>query len=129
MKIIIEGMDISDVIFNVQFNKGCLSESEAITLSGRRQIDRLGGFKTALKFTVGVIPLSRWLEISECLKKLPVSVNIEVKAETATAAEAEADSENSYSMSVDGEIPNPHIYTQNKIDYCAGMEITLKEVG
>ncbi len=121
MKIIIDGMDISDIIFNVQFNKGCLSESEAITLSGRRQIDRLGGFRTALKFTVGVVTFSRWLRISESLKKLPVSVKIEMSGS--------ADSGGSYNMSVEGEIPNPYIFTQNGADHCANMEITLKEVG
>lgn len=126
MKVIIDDMDISDVIFNVQFNEGCLSESEAITLSGRRQIDRLGGFRTALNFTVGVIPFSRWQKISESLKKLPVNVKIEIETKT---AETEADTEDGYSMSVEGEIPNPYIFTQGGIDHCAGMEITLKEVG
>ena len=124
MKVIIEDENISDVIFNVQFNEGCLSESESITLSGRRQVDRMGGFKTALKFTVGVIPYSRWLKISESLKKLPVNVMIEMQA---TLTEGEAG--NAYNMSVEGEIPNPYIFSQDKIDYCAGMEITLKEVG
>lgn len=128
MKVIIEDENISDVIFNVQFNKGCLSESEAITLSGRRQIDRMGGFKTALKFTVGVIPYSRWLKISEDLQKLPVIVKIEPEVKT-EATGAEGEEENTYNMSIEGEIPNPHIFTQNETDYCAGMEITLKEVG
>lgn len=126
MKVIIEDENISDVIFDVQFNEGCPSESEAITLSGRRQVDRLGGFKTALKFTVGVIPYSRWLKISESLKKLPVNVKIEIETKT---AETEADSEDGYNMSVEGEIPNPYTFTQGGIDHCAGMEITLKEVG
>lgn len=128
MKVIIEDENISDVIFNVQFNKGCLSESEAITLSGRRQVDRMGGFKTALKFTVGVIPYSRWLKISKDLQKLPVSVKIEMEAKT-EAAVTEGETENIYNMSIEGEIPNPHIFTQGETDYCAGMEITLKEVG
>lgn len=119
MKVIIDGENISDCIFNVRFNKGCLSESEAITLSGRRQIDRLGGFRTALTFTVGVIPFSRWLTLSESLKKLPVSVTIELSG-------MEADE---YNMSIDGEIPNPYIFSQDDEDYCAGMEIALKEVG
>ena len=128
MKVIIEDENISDVIFNVQFNEGCLSESEVITLSGRRKIDRMGGFKAALQFTVGVIPYSRWLKISESLKKLPVSVIIEMQVKTeATVTEGEAG--NTYHMSVEGEIPNPYIFSQGKIDYCAGMEITLKEVG
>ena len=122
MKVIIENENISDIIFNVQFNDGCLSESEAITLSGRRQIDRLGGFRTALKFTVGVVPFSRWLKISENLKKLPVSVKIQLSGTT-------ADSENEYKMSIDGEIPNPYIFSHNGTDHCANMEITLKEVG
>lgn len=126
MKVIIDDMDISDVIFNVQFNEGCLSESEAITLSGRRQIDRLGGFRTALNFTVGVIPYSRWQKISESLKKLPVNVKIEIETKT---EETEADSEDGYNMSVEGEIPNPYTFTQGGIDHCAGMKITLKEVG
>lgn len=128
MKVIIEDENISDVIFNVQFNEGCLSESEAITLSGRRQIDRLGGFKAALKFTVGVIPYSRWLKISESLKKLPVSVTIEMQGKT-KAAVTEGEEEDAYKMSVEGEIPNPYIFSQGDVDYCAGMEITLKEVG
>ncbi len=122
MKVIIEGENISDIIFNVQFNKGCLSESEAITLSGRRQIDRLGGFRTTLRFVVGVVPFSRWLKISENLKKLPVSVKIELSG---TAA----DSGKEYEMSVEGEIPNPYIFSQNGTDHCANMEIMLKEVG
>lgn len=128
MKVIIEDENISDVIFNVQFNKGCLSESEAITLSGRRQVDRMGGFKTALKFTVGVIPYSRWLKISKDLQKLPVSVKIEMEVKT-EAAVTEGETENIYNMSIEGEIPNPHIFTKDETDYCAGMEITLKEVG
>lgn len=126
MKVIIEDENISDVIFNVQFNEGCLSESEAITLSGRRKVDRMGGFKTALNFTVGVIPYSRWLKISESLKKLPVNVKIEIETKT---AESESDPESDYSMSIVGEIPNPYTYSQGGVDYCAGMEITLKEVG
>ncbi|MBD5103329.1 MAG: hypothetical protein HDT47_00485 [Ruminococcaceae bacterium] len=126
MKVIIEDENISDVIFNVQFNEGCLSESEAITLSGRRQVDRMGGFKTALKFTVGVIPYSRWLKISESLKKLPVNVKIEINTKT---AETEADPKSDYSMSLEGEIPNPYIFSQGGVDHCAGMEIALKEVG
>ncbi len=121
MKIIFECMDISDIIFILQFNLGCLSESEAITLSGRRQIDRLGGFRTALKFTVGVVPFSRWLRISEGLKKLPVNVKIETSSSLGSGG--------SYNMSVEGEIPNPYIFTQNGVDHCANMEITLKEVG
>lgn len=126
MKVIIDGENISDVIFNVQFNKGCLSESEAITLSGRRQIDRLGGFRTALRFTVGVIPFSRWLKISESLKKLPVPVKIEVETKNAGP---QSGSDSGYNMSVEGEIPNPYIFTQGGNDYCANMEIALKEVG
>lgn len=126
MKVIIEDENISDVIFNVQFNEGCPSESEATTLSGRRQVDRMGGFKTALKFTVGVIPYSRWLKISESLKKLPVNVKIEIETKT---AESDSDPKSDYSMSVDGEIPNPYTFTKGGIDHCAGMEITLKEVG
>ena len=119
MKVIIDGENISDCIFNVQFNKGCLSESEAITLSGRRQIDRLGKFRIVLKFTVGLIPFSRWLKISESLEKLPMSVKIELsKAQISE-----------YSMSIDGEIPYPHIFSQNDVDYCADIEISLKEVG
>lgn len=121
MKVIIENENISDIIFNVQFFKGCLSESEAITLSGRRQIDRLGGFRTALKFTVGVVPYSRWLRLSEHLKKLPVKVKIELSGAS--------DTNSDYNMSVEGEIPNPYIFTQNGVDHCANMEITLKEVG
>lgn len=128
MKVIIEDENISDVIFNVQFNEGCLSESEAITLSGRRQVDRMGGFKAALNFTVGVIPYSRWLKISGSLKKLPVSVKIKMEVKT-EAAVTEGETENIYNMSIEGEIPNPHIFTKDKTDYCAGMEITLKEVG
>ncbi len=86
MKVIIEGENISDIIFNVQFNKGCLSES------------------------------------SENLKKLPVSVKIELSG---TAA----DSGKEYKMSIEGEIPNPYIFSQNGTDHCANMEIILKEVG
>ena len=114
MKVIIEGENISDIIFNVQFNKGCLSESEAITLSGRRQIDRLGGFRATLRFVVGVVPFSRW-------QKLPVSVKIEVSGA--------ADSGGEYDMSIEGEIPNPYIFSQNGTDHCANMEILLNEVG
>lgn len=117
MKVIIDGKNISDIIFNVHLNEGCLSESEAITLSGRRQIDRMGDFRAALKFTVGVVSLSRWSEISESLKKLPVKVKIESFKTT------------EYNMSIDGEIPNPHIFSENNVDYCANMEISLKEVG
>ncbi|MCM1055532.1 MAG: hypothetical protein NC394_08425 [Bacteroides sp.] len=119
MKILIENENISDIIFNVQFNKGCLSESEAITLSGRRQIDRLGGFRTALRFTVGAVPFSRWERISESLKKLPVTVKID--AQTSDAG--------TYNMIVDGEIPTPYTFTQSGVDHCSGMEIALKEVG
>lgn len=122
MKVIVEDENISDIIFNVQFNDGCLSESEAITLSGRRQIDRLGEFRTALKFTVGVVPFSRWLKISENLKKLPVSVKIQLSGTTAASG-------NEYKMSIDGEIPNPYTFSRNGVDHCANMEIALKEVG
>ncbi len=121
MKVIIEGENISDIIFNVQFNKGCLSESEAITLSGRRQIDRLGGFRATLRFVVGVVPFSRWQKISASLQKLPVSVKIEVSGA--------ADSGGEYDMSIEGEIPNPYIFSKNGTDHCANMEILLNEVG
>lgn len=122
MKVIIEGENISDIIFNVQFNEGCLSESEAITLSGRRQIDRLGGFRTTLRFVVGVVPFSRWLKISENLKKLPVNVKIGLSG-------AASNSGKEYEMSIEGEIPNPYTFSQNGVDHCANMEIMLKEVG
>lgn len=118
MRIIIGDSDISDIVAVAQPVQSCLAESEAIVLSGRRQRDRFGTFKTDLNLTIGRVKYSRWLEISDLLMKLPIRVTV-VNDET----------EKRYSMCLDGELPSPYVYTDSDGDYCAGIAITLKEVG
>lgn len=118
MKIIIGTQDISDIVALAQPSQSCLAESEAITLSGRRQRDRFGTFKTDLNLIIGRVSYARWLEVSELLKELPVSVTV-----------VNDDKEKRYNMCLDGELPSPYIYTDISGDYCAGIAITLKEVG
>lgn len=118
MKIIIGAQDISDIITSTQPSQECLAESETITLSGRRQIDRFGTFKTKLNLTIGKVKYSRWLAISELLKALPINVTMTTDG-----------SSKQYKMCLDGELPSPYIYTDSDGDYCANIAITLKEVG
>lgn len=118
MKIIIGTHDISDITTSPQLIQSCLAESEAITLSGRRQIDRFGSFKANLSFVIGRVKYTRWLTISELLKALPISVTVENDGKNKR-----------YNMSLDGELPTPYIYTDSDGDYCASISVRLKEVG
>lgn len=118
MKIVLENQDISDIVGAAQLTESCLAESEAITLSGKRQIDRIGSFKAVLSFTVGIVKYSRWEAISQLLKKLPISVTVRLGGNNKT-----------YDMCLEGELPTPYIFSDNDEDYCAGIDIVLKEVG
>ena len=118
MKIIIGEHDISDIVAIAQPSQSCLAESEAISLSGRRQIDRFGTFKTNLSLVIGKVKYSRWLAITELLKALPVSVTVINDGVS-----------KHYNMALDGELPSPHIYSDRGVDYCANIAVALKEVG
>ena len=118
MKIIIGSHDISDITISPKLTQSCLAENEAITLSGRRQVDRFGDFKTNLSFTVGKVKYSRWQTISELLKELPVDVTVTTNSEGKT-----------YQMCLDEELPTVYIFNDHGTDYCANIPVTLKEVG
>lgn len=118
MKILINGKDISDIIVAPQLVKACNGESEVITLSGKRKIDRMGTFKATLSLIFGVMPYSRWEELETEFKTLffPVTVVLDGKSTV-------------YLMSVKGELPTVYIYNEDGKDYCAGTSLTLVEVG
>lgn len=118
MKIVLENQDISDIVGAARFTETCLAESEVITLSGKRQIDRIGNFKAVLSFTVGTVRYSRWESISQLLKKLSIKVTVQLDGNAKT-----------YDMCLDGELPTPYIFSAKDKDYCAGIDIVLKEVG
>ena len=117
MRISIGGQDISDIATSSNLLQSCLAENEAITLSGRRQIDRFGDFKARLSFTIGLVTYSRWQSISTLLKKLPVNVSVS------------SGTSKQYQMCLDGELPAVYIFNDHGTDYCANIAITLKEVG
>lgn len=118
MRLIIENYDISDVTAALKITESCLAESEAITLGGSRRVDRTGGFHTAIEITIGRIALTRWEQLEELLKKLPVKVQTLSRGVLKT-----------YSMSVVGELPSPYLYTDAKGDWYASITFTMKEVG
>ena len=118
MRITIGGQDISDIAISSNVTQSCLAENEAITLSGRRQIDRFGEFKAKVSFTIGKVAYSRWQTISELLKKLPVSVVVSSSSGSKT-----------YQMCLDEELPTVYLFDDHGTDYCANIAVTLKEVG
>lgn len=106
--------DISKMVTSYKKGQTCRGQSVQYSLDGTAHVDRIGGYKTTITISLGVMPVTSWTTICNLLKSVSIAVDVD---------------STSYTMHLIGEIPEVYCYKDPiKGDCVSGMEVSLEEI-
>lgn len=114
----IGSIDVSMYATNFVDTETPRGENVEYTLNGTTCVDRIGGYKHRLTFTLGALKLSVYSSLKTALKTLPFDVTFSTGGATATTK----------SFRVDGDLPAPYSYTDSGGDHVMDISLTLEEM-